>query len=310
VQSVTNAREGILEPRIISPKLILDALLNSMSSFPKDTTSPFPLSKSSINLIYRVCETHVYIERNILGYFITLPLVNRGTFKVYKMTPIPLLLGNNKFAYVHIEDINLCIDQTRQYYFGMSDTEFNNCKNIDGQTEICKQRHPLVSSHLQESCAVKLLQTRIDIPKHCDTRLVQVKNTIWTQLDNNEWPYFAPVIDSITVLCNDKDLIEFTITGVGKMKLASGCKGYSPVALLQSSIKVKTKVEKKEDIVSKVHLDIDCLEELGIRFNTTNSPINLEFRHVASHLDDLKHASYRITALEKEIKNKNGRITT
>jgi chromosome segregation ATPase len=42
LQSITNARKGILEPQIVSPKLIMDALIQSMPSFPKDT-SPFSL---------------------------------------------------------------------------------------------------------------------------------------------------------------------------------------------------------------------------------------------------------------------------
>jgi hypothetical protein len=85
------------------------------------------------------------------------------------MIPIPISLGNGKFAYVSTEETNLCIDQTRQYYFEISDTELDNCKNIVGQTRICKQKHPLLSGHFHESCAVKLLQQKTEIPKICDT---------------------------------------------------------------------------------------------------------------------------------------------
>jgi hypothetical protein len=301
LQSITNARKGILEPRIISPKLIMDALIQSMPSFPKDTAPPFALSKDSLNLIYRVCAIHVYINNNVLGYVISLPLISRGVFREYKMIPIPISLGNNKFAYVRTEEPNLCVDDTRQYYFGMSDAESNNCKDMDDQVKICKQLHPLLSSHLQESCAVKLLHPRVEFPKNCDTRLVQVKNTIWAQLDNNEWLYFAPATESVTILCTDKDPSDVTLTGVGKIALNPGCKGYSSVALLQTNVLLKAKAVKREDIISRIPFDLDCLEEIGIRFNTSNSPINFEFKHVASHLDDLRHASYKISELEKEI---------
>jgi hypothetical protein len=133
LQSIVNAQKGILQPQIVSPKLIMDALIQSMPSFPKDTTSPFPLSKNSINLIYKVCNVHVYIDDGILGYVITLPLINRGTFKTYRMIPVPISLGNNKFAYIGTDESNLCLDQARQYYFGISD-EFNDCKTVDSQT--------------------------------------------------------------------------------------------------------------------------------------------------------------------------------
>ncbi|PNF36838.1 hypothetical protein B7P43_G09629 [Cryptotermes secundus] len=123
---------------------------------------------------------------------------------------IPMFLENGKFAYINTEENNLCFDQTRQYYFGISNTEFDNCKNVDKHVTICKQKHPLLSSHSHESCAVKLLQ-QVEIPKNCDTRLAQIKNTIWTQLDN-EWLYFAPVAERVTVLCNDRDPLHVTLT--------------------------------------------------------------------------------------------------
>jgi hypothetical protein len=112
-------------------------------------------------------KSNVYIDENVLGYVITLPLISRGTLKAYRMIPItiPISLGNSKIVYISTEESNLCIDQTRKYYFGMSDTEFYSWKNVDGQTRICKQNHPLLSSHLQETCAVKLMQHRMEFPK-------------------------------------------------------------------------------------------------------------------------------------------------
>jgi hypothetical protein len=41
--------------------------------------------------------------------------------------------------------------------------------------------------------------------------------------------------------------------------------------------------------------------KLGIRFNTSNILHKLQFKQIASHLDDLKHARYKISELEKEI---------
>jgi hypothetical protein len=52
--------------------------------------------------------------------------------------------------------------------------------------------------------------------------VVQLKNTIWTQLDNNEWLYFSPTAESVTVLCNDKEPVAITLSGVGKFGLNVG----------------------------------------------------------------------------------------
>jgi hypothetical protein len=144
---------------------------------------------------------------------------------------IPIPLGNNKFMYINTDESILCLDQTRKYYFKMNAEELDNCKHLDARTYICKQKHPLLSSYLQESCAVKLLQHRREIPKSCDTRLVQIRNTIWTQLDNNEWIYFVPTTESVTVICIGKEPIDVTLTGVGKLSVNTGCRHHYKPAL-------------------------------------------------------------------------------
>jgi hypothetical protein len=165
INSIVDARKGILQPQVIPPSLLMDALTQSIPYFPKDTVAPFPLSKNSANLLYRVCDVHVYIYEGTLGYVITLPLVNRGVFKIFNMIPIPIHLETTKFVYINTEESILCIDQIRQYYFMMTKEELARCKTTDASSYICKQEHPLMSSHSQESCAVKLLEPRNDIPK-------------------------------------------------------------------------------------------------------------------------------------------------
>jgi hypothetical protein len=303
VDSILNARSGILQPQIVSPNQIMSALIQSISSFPKDTTTPFPLSRSSINLMYKICDVHVYINEGILGYVISLPLINRGTFKIYEMIPIPITLGSNRFVYINTDESILCLDQTRQYYFKMKAEELNACKQLNARSYICKQKHPLLSSHLQESCEVKLLQRRRDVPKSCDTRLVQIRDTIWTQLDNNEWIYFAPSTESVTIICTGKEPIEVTLTGIGKLSINTGCKGYGNSASLQTSFTVKVNSSMKgDDVLSQTPLNFDCCAELGVKFNLSSLPVNFEFKHIASHLEDLKHASFKISELEKEVK--------
>jgi hypothetical protein len=271
-----HATQGILSPQIASPTPIMDSLIQSMPPFPKDVIPPFPLSKDSINLSYKVCGIHVYINEEMLGYVITLPLIGRGFFQMYKMIPMPILLGNNKFAYLETGEANLCVDQTRQHYFEISNEELKDCKATDSLSRICGQDRPLLSSHLQETCVVKLLQQRKEIPKNCDMRLVQIKNTIWTQLDSNAWIYLAPIDESVTISCTNHDPADVALTGVGKLALDTGCKGYTSFAFLQTKVKVKSKAIKGEDLLSRISIDIDCLEEIGLLSNLSIANIKLD----------------------------------
>jgi hypothetical protein len=59
---------------------------------------------------------------------------------------------------------------------------------------------------------------------------------------NNEWMYFAPYSDSVTMLCDKKDPV---IQGVAKLHVNSGRKGFSTSTLLQASYTIISNVSFK-----------------------------------------------------------------
>lgn len=61
IESILNVQKGILQPQIVSLKLIIEPLQTSASRFPKDTMAPFTLSKDSSHLLLRICDVHIYI---------------------------------------------------------------------------------------------------------------------------------------------------------------------------------------------------------------------------------------------------------
>ena len=81
ISSIVSAHRGTPHHQIVSPHLIVTALVCSSPSFPPDTSLPFTLSKDTANLFYRICEVQIYIRDNVLGYVTVLPLVNKGTHK-------------------------------------------------------------------------------------------------------------------------------------------------------------------------------------------------------------------------------------
>ena len=165
------------------------------------------MSKDSAHLLFRLYELQVYIKNGILGYVILLPLVNRGNFNIYRLIPIPVPLDRTKFLYVDTGKSFLWIDQARQYYFMTDEGWKDSCKILNTLQYVCNQNQPLLSSHLHESCMVKLLQPRGSVPTSFEKRIVEISNSIWTQLINNEWIYFVPSSESITILCMEKPLL-------------------------------------------------------------------------------------------------------
>jgi hypothetical protein len=54
--------------------------------------------------------------------------------------------------------------------------------------------------------------------------------------------------------------------------------------------------------MSRVRLEYDCCEEMSAKINISTIRLNNSFKHIVSHLDDLKIASYRNSEVENMIK--------
>ena len=250
IDSVMNAQKGVLQPQIITPITLMGALIKNVSAFPKDTTLPFPLSKDSAHFILRLCDLQVYIKNGILGYVILLPLVSRGNFSIYRLIPIPVPLDRSKFLYIDTGKSFLWIDQARQYYF-MTDKEWaDSCKILNSMKYVCKQ------NHMHENCMVKLLQPRGSVPASCNKCVIEISNSVWTQLTNNEWNYFVPTSESFTILCTDKPPVDVIVSGVGELGISADCKGCGKSALFQThSILDVSNPGYESDFMSRVHLE-------------------------------------------------------
>jgi hypothetical protein len=303
MSSVMNAQKGILHPQVISPFSLMESLLKNSHAFPKDTSLPFPLSKDSAYQLTRLCELKVYIKNGILGYVILLPLVNQGNFNIYRLIPIPVPLDKTKFLYIDTGKSFLWIDQARQYYFLSEKEVLEECKIIHPMLYVCKQNQPLLSSHLHENCLVKMLQPRGTVPTICEKRVVELSNSVWTQLENNEWIYFVPASESITILCEEKPPMDVIVSGIGKLGIRENCKGYGRSAHFQTHFILNVEaIGYESDFLSKVNLEYDCCEHLNAKSNLSSLHLNTSFKHIVSHLDDLKMASHRISEVEYMIK--------
>jgi hypothetical protein len=227
--------------------------------------------------------------------------VNKNNFKALKLIPLPVAKNNQKFVYIETEGSVLYVDETRQYYFTTNREELNKCKSVRTGSYICKQSQPLLNSHLRESSLVKMLQPRVSIPRSCDTRIVSITHPVWTKLEKrNEWIYFIPNSDSVTIVCAHREPLEIIIGHTGKLAIQAGCRGYTKTALLSTMNEIKVNVsEKGGDLMSRVDADFECCEHLSSRINLSHIDLDMKFKHVVNQAEDLKFASFKISELEK-----------
>jgi hypothetical protein len=127
----------------------------------------------------------------------------------------------------------------------------NNRKIPQSRSYMCKEDQLLLYTHFHENCVVKLLQPKRTLPNTCVKRIVELNNSVWIHLDNNEWVYFIPNTDSITVVCRDKELVEITMMGGGKLSLISGRKLYSKSAVLQIHPLIKSSYSNKRAVIAQ-----------------------------------------------------------
>jgi hypothetical protein len=103
-------------------------------------------------------------------------------------------------------------------------------------------------------------------PPSCDKRVVEISNLVWKQLTNNEWIYFVPLSESVTILCTDKPPVDVLVLGIGKLGISAYCKGYGKSALFQThSILDVGNPGFESDFMTRVHLEYDCCEELNVK---------------------------------------------
>jgi hypothetical protein len=127
---------------------------------PPDTTLPLLLGKDYIHAVHKLCDIHVYIYTERLGYVISVRFVHKRILSVLKMIPIPLHMNQNSFLYIAVGKSVLGIDRARQCYFTIKENELAQCKVLETGKYVCKQQHTLLSTAIVESCAVLLLQKR------------------------------------------------------------------------------------------------------------------------------------------------------
>jgi len=84
------------------------------------------------------------------------------------------------------------MNTAKHYFARLRADQLTNCKPISSRHSVCKQTQPLQLTHLDDACAAQMLQAVRTIPSICSQRIAELNQTIWTQLDNNEWLFVAP----------------------------------------------------------------------------------------------------------------------
>ena len=306
IDAIMNSQKGILQPQIITPAQIMKHMKASQADMPPELSLPLPLSAAYHHLVLRIIDIDVFLKGNFLVYIIRLPLTNSINYNLYHVLPLPIQVKNteSKFTFLLPEREYLLMDTAKQYFARLRADELTNCKSISSRHRVSRQTQPLQLTHLDEECEAQMLQAVRTIPSTCSQRIAELNQTIWTQLDNNEWLFVAPKPEVLTVLCSKHEPSDVTLIGTGKLKLSNLCKGYGSRILIQTQLTISTNNTDK-DIIPHLPLEFDCCEFQGRNFSLNDIHLNLPLNNVVHHLDDLKVANHKVDEVEKLIEEQD-----
>jgi hypothetical protein len=152
-----------------------------------------------------------------------------------------------------------------------------------------------------------MLQSLRAIPSSCSQRIAEINRTIWTQLDDNEWLYFAPRPDTLTILCSKQEPSDIEIEGTGKLTLHSNCKAYGVRVLIQAQTVVSFNNSEK-DIVPPLSLDYDCCNFAGNSIKLNDIHLELPMRNIVNRLDDLRLTSHKVEEVDRLISEQEWKL--
>jgi len=61
------------------------------------------------------------------------------------------------------------------------------------------------------------MNTRKNLPESCETKCIQPTNNVWTKINGNDWIYYVPGQDSITMLCKSRHSADAPVKGAGEL---------------------------------------------------------------------------------------------
>jgi hypothetical protein len=160
---------------------------------------------------------------------------------------------------------------------------------------------------VDEECEAQMIQPIHSIPASCSQRIAELKHTLWTQLNNNEWLYVAPKSDILTVLCSRHKPTDVTLLGTGKLQLNPLCKAYGSRILIRSHSTFVTNRTNK-DVIPPISLEYDCCRGVDKNFKLNELHLHVPLRSVTSSFDDLRIASHKVEDAENQIHEQDWKI--
>lgn len=296
IDIVLFAKNNVLHPSLLSPKLFLSELDKSTQFLTNGKKFPTELTYSNLNTLLSISRIKSVYKNNRLIFVISVPITDEPNYKIYHLIPLPIP-HKDKLSYAYIEPKfkYLMVSFNKVNYVQLSD--LNSCILIN-ETEYLCESHIIYTTLNKPICETALLvNANLRIPDDCNTRILTGNIEIWQNLLSNEWIYVVSENQVLTISCNDF-LVDEQISNTGIIKLKQGCKAYSAKTQLIAQNKL---IINFQHAIPEIDItEDDCCEKT----KTNKTDFNYYLNHVKLSnikLDDLNIASHKLDSLNDEI---------
>jgi len=111
-------RNGIIQPKVLPPSLLIQILKISLHSFPRDLEVLIVLSEAYAYVLFDIVGVDVYLVENNLVHTVQVPLVIHSVFSVFRVIPFPMQVKGmeGRFTLIHPENEFIVTDNIKGFY--------------------------------------------------------------------------------------------------------------------------------------------------------------------------------------------------
>ncbi|XP_020297857.1 uncharacterized protein LOC109862274, partial [Pseudomyrmex gracilis] len=214
IEYVTNVHTNFAKLEIVPLEQILHSLKEANNQFMQDLRFPFAVTLENWLEIKRFVTVSVYCKDSNIFTVVKFPLINSGSYNVYRVVPLPVHERDNVFAVVQVNHSVVAIDTNCQTYAILSETQWNSCG---------------------APCELQMFINEDGSYENCEIDHMVSNQTVWVRLTKARvWLFSTLREETLRITCENESERMEVITGVGEIELPEQCE------LTTASIIVRT----------------------------------------------------------------------
>lgn len=239
INYITNLATNIIQGQENMLERLKNILQNTINGNLRDLITVDQIRKNILEISMTLDEHNMLLTQNNLDFQtilsikaglvdkklmveVVVPVVNRDTYKLTKVTTLPVTI-NNQTIFVDTENRNYLINDEIYEYIPISDSELQKCKKLAGDKLICS---PQTEAYIRDEniCESKILfgGEINNILRKCNYKHVKNANYI-KHLDENTYYIFTTGVLNIIEKCPHEEPSASVISKIGILKMSPNC---------------------------------------------------------------------------------------